>query len=337
MGSNEINYDNYHKDADKIYRLTTNLKVNNWIWETSPLLLADAVKKEVPEIEIAAKLYHGNTPVFNINNNSFYEKNCAYVDDSWFNLFHYDFIEGSASAFVQDPNSIILTVSEANKYFGKRKILGTTIRIDSMNLVVKGIIKDGPANSSFQYNSFIPLANMLKDAERRANDEQWGNANYLTFIKIKTGANETTVAKKITDVFAKNSGDNESTVSLTALKSMHFENEISNSVFIHGNKSTVYLFTALAVLLLLIACINYVNFTTAKASLRSKEVSVRKIVGAKRAHLFYQFLSEAFIVSCLSLLVTFLLIHISLPAFNSITNKNFQLPLTSRSLWEVIG
>jgi putative ABC transport system permease protein len=334
---NEINYDNYHTDADRIYRLTTNLKSQGWIWEATPLLLSDAVKKEVPEIENAAKLYHGNKPVFNINNNSFYEKNCAYVDDSWFNIFHYDFIEGSASAFVQDPNSIILTESEANKYFGRRNILGTTIRVDSMNLVVKGIIKDAPANSSFQYTSFIPLANMLKDAERRANDEQWGNTNYITFIKTKAGANEITVAKKITDVFAKNSGDNEVTISLSALKNMHFENDISNSVFVHGNKSTVYIFTVLAILLLLIACINYVNLTTAKASLRSKEVSVRKMIGAKRSHLFYQFLSEAFIVSCIALMVTLLLIYICLPVFDSITNKNFQLPLTSASLWKVIG
>lgn len=334
---NEINYDNYHKDADNIYRLTTNLKVNNWIWETSPLLLADAVKKEVPEIESTTKLYDGNLPVFNINNNSFYEKNCAYVDDSWFNIFNYDFIEGSASAFVQDPNSIILTASEANKYFGKRNILGTTIHVDSMNLVVKGIIKDAPVNSSFQYTSFIPLANMLKDAERRANDEQWGNANYITFIKTKIDADQTLVAKKITDVFEKNSADNETTISLVALKNMHFENDISNSVFIHGNKNPVYIFTVLAVLLLLIACINYVNLTTAKASLRSKEVSVRKMIGAKRSHLFYQFLSEAFIVSCMALTATLLLIYLCLPAFNSVTNKNFQLPLTSGSLWEVIG
>jgi putative ABC transport system permease protein len=334
---NEINFDNYHKDADRVYRLTTNLKIYNSIWEASPLLLADAIKRDVPEVESAAKLYNGNNPVFNINGNAFYEKNCAYVDDSWFSIFHYDFIEGNAASFANDANSIILTASEANKYFGKRNILGTTFRVDSMNLVVKGIIKDAPANSSFQYTSFIPLANLLKDEGRRTNDEQWQNANYITFIKTKVGANKNLVSKKITDVFAKNSDDHETTISLEALKDMHFETDISNSVFIHGNKNTVYIFTLLAVLLLLIACINYVNLTTAKASLRSKEVGVRKMIGATRSHLFYQFLSEAFIISCVALLVTLFLTYICLPVFNSITNKNFQFPVTSAALWEVIS
>ncbi len=335
--TNERNYDNYHKDADRIYRLTTNLKVYNWIWETSPLLLADAVKKEVPEVEEAARLYHGNMPVFNIGNNIFNERNCAYVDEGWFNMFHYDFIQGDAASFSRDPNSIILTASEAKKYFGKLDIIGSVIRADSMNLVVKGIVEDAPANSSFQYASFIPMANMLKDADRRANDERWENANYITFIKAKAGTGENALAGKITAVFASHSGDRETTISLEALKRMHFESDIPNSVFTHGNKNAVSIFTFLAILLLCIACINYVNLTTAKANLRSKEVGVRKMIGASRLSLFYQFLAEAFLVSCVALLATLLLIYISMPAFNAVTDKHFQLSLTSVALWRIIG
>jgi len=334
---NEMSFDNYHKDADLIYRATTNLKENNWIWETSPLLLADAVKKEVPEIENTARLYDGNWPVFNISNNLTYEKKCAYVDDSWFNIFQYTFIEGNALAFTQDVNSIILTATEAKKYFGNQNALGTTIRVDSMNLVVKGIIKDAPPNSSFQYNAFIPLKNLLKDSERRSNDEQWQNANYITFVKIKPGSNAAVVSGKLTDVFTKNSGDKETTISLVGLKSMHFETEIQNSVFVHGNTKTVYIFIILALLLLLIACINYVNLTTAKASLRAKEVSVRKMAGAKRINLFCQFVAESLLISLISLIVTLGLVNFCLPLFNSVTGKNFELPLTSLSMWRVIG
>jgi putative ABC transport system permease protein len=334
---NERNFDSYHKDAANIYRLTTNLKVGNWIWETTPLLLADGVKKEVPEVENTARLFDGNWPVFNINNRLFYEKKCAYVDDSWFSIFHYNFIEGSAAAFSQDPNSIILTSSEAKKYFGNSVMLGTTIHVDTMNYVVKGIVADAPANSSFQYTSFIPLANLLKDAGRKANDEQWQNANYITFIKVKADASVPAVLNKITAVFDKSSGDKETTISLLALKDMHFETEIESSVFMHGNKNTVYIFSVLGILLLLIACINYVNLTTAKASLRAKEVSVRKMVGANRMHLFYQFSAESLLVSFISLIVTLILIHCCLPSFNSVTNKNFELPLTSISMWQVLG
>ena len=334
---NEMNFDNYHKDADNIYRVTTNLKVNNWIWETSPLLLADAVKKEIPEIEKTARLYDGNWPVFNINNSATYEKECAYVDDEWFSLFKYDFIEGNAAAFSGDVNSIILTASAAKKYFGNRNAMGATIRVDSMSYVVKGIVKDAPSNSSFQYTSFIPLANLLKDKDRRENDEQWQNANYITFIKAKTASNENVLAKKITDVFVKNSGDKETTISLVPLKAMYFETDIQNSVFVHGSKTTVYIFIVLAFLLLLIACINYVNLTTAKASLRAKEVSVRKMIGAKRAHLFYQFITESVLVSIIALIATLVLLQLCLPVFNTLTGKVFELPLTSLDMWRVMG
>ena len=334
---NEMSFDNYHKDAGRIYRLTTNLKTNNWIWETTPLLLADAVKKDIAEVEQTARLYSGDWPIFDVNNNPSYQKNCAYVDNDWFEIFKYDFIEGNAEVFAQNPNSIILTASEAKKYFGNHDVLGAAIRVDSMNYVVKGIIKDAPANSSFQYTSFIPLTNLLKDADRKANDEQWGNANYITFIKVKPRVNESILANKITSVFKNNSGDNETTISLISLKDIHFETDLQSAFFVSGNKKTVYIFSILGILLLLIACINYVNLTTAKSSLRAKEVSVRKMVGASRFHLFYQFLSEALLVSCISLFVTLMLIHFCLPVFNAITNKNFEMPLTSANLWKVIG
>ncbi len=334
---NELSFDNYHADANNIYRVTTNLKAEGWIWETTPLLLADAIRKEVPDVEKTARLYDGNMPVFNIKNNPLYDKKCAYVDAGWFDIFHYDFIDGNTNAFAKDPNSIILTASDAIKYFGKTNVAGTVMHADSTNLVVRGVVKDAPANSSFQYTSFIPLSNLLKDKNRRENDEQWENANYITFIKTKLPANAGTLEKKITNVYAKNSGDNEGTITLMPLKQIHFENDIENSVYQHGSKNTVYIFTVLAVFLLLIACINYVNLTTAKASLRAKEVSVRKIVGANRLQLFYQFIAEALLVSFISMAITFLLVLLCLPVFNHLTGKNFELNIASASMWKVVG
>lgn len=131
---NEMSFDNYHADTNNIYRVTTNLKAEGWIWETTPLLLADAIQKQVPGVEKAARLYDGSMPVFNIKNTPLYDKKCAYVDASWFDIFHYDFISGSASTFADDPNSIILTASDAIKYFGKTNIAGTVIHVDGTNL-----------------------------------------------------------------------------------------------------------------------------------------------------------------------------------------------------------
>jgi len=331
---NETSFDNY-KDKKDIYRLTT--RIPGWVWETTPLLLAAAIKKDVPEIEKTARLYTSNWPVFNVKGNLFYGKDCAYVDEDWFSLFHYDFSEGNAASFNEHPFSVILTRSEAKKYFGNEQAIGQTIHIDSMDYQVRGVVADAAVNSSFQYKAFIPIAALLTNPQIRQNDEQWSNANYITFIKTIPGSNPAVTAKKITDV-VKSKRDNEAApVSMTALADMHFETEIQNSSFVHGSLNTVYIFSFLGFLLLLIACINYVNLTTAKASLRAKEVSIRKITGANRSNLFFQFVAESVFISLLSLFATLLLIQICLPAFNELTGRTFTLPLTSAGLWKVIG
>jgi putative ABC transport system permease protein len=336
---NELSFDDYHSDAGNIYRVTTNLKSTGWIWETSPLLLADAIQKDAPGAEKTTRIYDGNMPVFLIKNTPVYEKKCAYVDASWFDIFNYHFISGNANAFAKDPSSIILTSSDAIKYFGSTNVTGKIIHADSTDLIVRGVVKDAPANSSFQYSSFIPLSNLLKDKTRRENDEEWGNANYITFVKVKQGTNISTFEKTVTDILQKRSGDTQrqTTISFEKLKDIHFETAIENSVYLHGNKNAVYIFTMLAIFLLLIACINYVNLTTAKASLRAKEVSVRKIIGANRMQLFFQFIAEALLISIISITITLLLVFLCLPVFNELADKKFELDITSVSMWKVIG
>ncbi len=334
---NEMNFDDYHKDESSIYRLTTRLPSQGWVWESTSLLLADAIKKEVPEIKNAARLYTSNWPIFTIKDNQFFSKGCAYVDEAWFNIFKYDFKEGNAAAFDANPFSIILTNTEAKKYFGTATAVGQTIRVDSVNYQVRGVVADAPTNSSFQYTSFIPINALLTNQQIKENDEQWGNANYITFVKTAAGSNPGVVEKKITAVMASKSKEDATPISMIALKDMHFETEIDNSTFIHGNRNTVYVFSILGFLLLLIACINYVNLTTARASLRAREVSVRKINGADRSNLFLQFITESLLISLLSLVATLVLIKFCLPVFNQLTEKSFELPLTSLNVWKVLG
>jgi putative ABC transport system permease protein len=334
---NEMNFDDYHKEEGSIYRLTTRLPTLGWVWETTPLLLADAIKKEVPEITNATRLYTSNWPVFTVKNNQFYSKSCAYVDEAWFNIFKYDFKEGNAAAFDANPFSIILTNSEAKKYFGNAAAAGQTIRVDSVNYQVRGVVSDPLTNSSFQYTSFIPISALLTNPQIRENEQQWNNANYITFVKTTMGSKPGVVEKKITAVMASKSKGDATPITMIALKDLHFETEISNSAFIHGNLNTVYVFSILGFLLLLIACINYVNLTTARASLRAREVSVRKINGADRSHLFLQFITESLLISLLSLAATLVLIKFCLPVFNQLTEKSFELPLTSVNVWKVLG
>lgn len=334
---NEMNFDQDHLEAGQIYRLKTSLAENHWIWETTPLRMADAAKEEVPEIDKISRLYTGNLPVISVNDVLTYEKKMAYVDDEWFSIFKYDFIEGNAASFAKSPISIILTASAAKKYFGNRtSALGLTIFIDSISYEVKGIVKDALSNSSFQYDAFLPLSSLLSNPQIKANDENWGNFNYLTFVKLKSGTNTALTAEKLTQILRKNDQAT-TTISLVSLKEMHFENDLQSSVFVHGNRNTVYIFSILAFLLLLVACINYVNLTTAKASIRAKEVSIRKILGARRIDLFWQFTAESLLTTFISLCTTLVLLKLCLPIFNSVTDKTFALTFTSVNIWQIIG
>lgn len=336
---NEWRYDQSGPNAASVYRLGTRLTDNSWKWEGTPLLLADAVKKEVPEAVQVARLYTDRSPVFTIKGNPLYEKQCAYVDAAWFGMFGYSFITGSAAAFESDMYSVILTESAARKYFGSREAVGERVMIDNHGYQVKAVVADAPASSSFQYQAFIPIAALLTDKQLRENDENWDNGNYRTFIQLKPGAPIAAVTQKLTSVLQQYAHDNagQSAVSLTALKDMHFETDLQDTVFVHGNRQTVYIFSLLAVLLLLTACINYVNLTTARSSLHAREVSIRKIAGAGRVQLLYRFMAESVLVSLLSLLAALALVYVCLPAFNAVTGKNFTLPLTLPALWQVLG
>src|ERR1035437_9745450 len=263
---NEMSYDKYNPNVKQIYRLTCHINTANWVWDTSPLLLSDAIQKEIPEIKSTAKLrpIYG-TAILNCKDELFSEKNCTYYDKGWFKMFHYDYVEGNLNTAIQTPFSIIMTETKAKKYFVNHAAVGQLVRIDTINYTVQAVIKDNPQNSSFQYDIFIPLDAFLADPVQRENDQNWGNMNYTTFVQINENANSTAISKKITTIIQKNKKRNDEYMTLFNLQDMHFEADLTTSHSVHGNKNTVYFFSLLAFVLLFTACINYVNLTTAKA------------------------------------------------------------------------
>ncbi len=341
---NELSFDKDQPDVKNIFRITADLsisKTETWIWENSQYILSEHAVKEIPEVENATRMQPKAYDQLNMNYNGnlISEKKSAYVDDQWFKMFHYDVISGSVDPFLKNPFSLILTASAAKKYFGKEEAVGKVLRIDTVNYEVQAVIKDAPANSSFQYNVLIPIAAQLTDPHTKKEALVWNNYNYITFLKLKPGANTKTVSAKLLQILKTNRKDfdGKSKYRLVNLADMHFENDLQHSNFVHGNRTIVNVFIVLAALLLITACINYVNLTTARASMRSKEVSVRKIVGADRLHLFGQFMSESFLVSLLALVLAILLVQFSLPWFKSFTGKEFEQPLLSPVIWTIIG
>jgi putative ABC transport system permease protein len=335
----ELTYDGYHEDADRIYRISYNIFANNGIrtMEYSPLLLANAVKKGLPEIQKTARLFTASweTPVFKVNGELFNEKNYAYVDEGWFDLFHYDIIAGDYNGFLKNPFSLIITESKARLYFQKRNPVGQMIKIDTVNYEVQAVIKDNPANSSFQFDVLIPLAAYLSNPAQRKNEESWSIANYLTFVKLAKSANSKIIEGGINKILDESIPAGKSTVSLLPLKEMHFERGSIFSAINRGNHKSIYILTTLALLLLFVACINYVNLTIANSSRHAREVSIRKIVGARFNQLFAQFMIEGFLVSFLSLILTFLMVWLLLPFFDTISGKHFVLDLLAIDFWRV--
>jgi ABC-type antimicrobial peptide transport system permease subunit len=341
--SNELSFDTYHKNSERIFRITCTTEnpgsKSRQVMEYSPLLLTDQAEKDIPGIEAMARLLTASwtTPVIKLNDELFREPKTAYVDKGWFRLFSYVFVEGSSEAFNANPFSVILTESEAQKYFGKSAAVGKTIKVDSTIYTIQGVIKDYPDNSSFRFDIFFSLDAYLSNPSQRSNEENWDTYNYITFAKLRSGTSVQNVEKKLNGVLAANSGDRNTTISLKPIKELHFENDLSSSVIIHGNRQFIYVFVSLAFVLLLIACINYNNLTTAEAIQRSKEVSIRKIIGAASADIFKQFLVQSMMICSISLLTALLLTILALPLLNQVTDQHFSVNLFSGEIWKVLG
>jgi putative ABC transport system permease protein len=336
---NEKSFDSYHPDAGRIYRITAHITSAKWTWETTPLSLAQPIRTKVPEVEALTAMEPSYAPAFRLGNELVTEKHCVYVDSAWFTLFHYDFLQGSAADFFRHPFSLILTQTAAKKYFGNKDPIGRTIHVDTLDYRVAAVVKDNRANSSFQFDILIPVDAYLSNPGNRTNDMENGNFNYLTFLKLRPGANPVKVGAAITRILTRDDRKNSNVLSLTPLTDIHFETDLTNGgdTIEHANPSTVYIFTILGSFLLIIACINYVNLTTARSSLRAKEVGIRKIVGAARTSLFIQFVIESLVISAISFGITVVLVSLAMPFFRELSGRNFTAPLSSPVTWKIFG
>jgi ABC-type antimicrobial peptide transport system permease subunit len=327
---NELSFDNYHKDSQNIYRIKSYIglgKKDVSIWENSPYYFGEKAIETVPEViamtRLQPRIY--NPPFFNVKGEFIKEEACAYVDSSWFDVFRYDVIKGSIAAFNKDPFGLVLASSKAKKYFGNEEPIGRIIRVDTINYTVHAVVKDNRPNSSFQYDVFFTVEGWLSNPRNKKNAESWGNYSFLTFLKLLPDSDPGKVEAKLTTIIRKERDKDDFAAGLTPLGDMHFEKEVDSSSIQKGDGKMVKIFVVLGVLLLAIACINYVNLTTARASVRIKEVSIKKIVGARRAQLFAQFVLESALVSFISLLIALLALYLALPYFNMFTGRNFNI------------
>jgi predicted permease len=335
--NNEMTYDGYNPGANRIYRITSNLGKANWIWATSPLALASASRTGIPDIRAIASIKPDPSVNLRVRNNLFAEERSAYIDTAWFSLFHYDFLEGSPATLFQHPFNLALTRSKAKKYFGATDPIGQTILQNSNIYRVAAVVEDIPANSSFQFDILMPLEGYFADPQHQY-ETRWSAYHFLTFVRLRPDASPTKVAAEMTAIFHKNAPGDDTHAYLTALKDMHFETNLAYTGGIdHIDRRIVYVFSILGICLITIACVNYVNLTTAKASIRAREVSIRKIIGAGKKQLFTQFLAESLVVSSIALLIAAALVQLAIPFFSDLTDRHFTAPFSTPAVWEIMG
>jgi ABC-type antimicrobial peptide transport system permease subunit len=335
---NEFSYDRYHQDAELIYRLTSYDEVNKVKSDRTPYLLGEDLGKQLPEIQSYTRIrpITGKVPTVHLDQQLFKEKSAAYVDENWFAMFHFDFIQGSAENFNSQLYSVIISESKARKYFGKIDVVGETLGVDGVDYSVQGVIKNTPPNSSFHYDFYMTVAARHADVFWKKWDNEGFRNAYRTYVKLSPQVSPLKVIEQANLIFDKSNRKN-TTVSLLELKDTHFESEIGLSDLKHGDSKMSYILLLIGILLLFIACINYVNLTTARASSRIKEVGIQKVVGAERSQLFFQFIIESGLLTLTSLASTLILVYFCLPFFNSFVNNQFTFTLFDSSLWQVMG
>ena len=341
----ELNYDSFHRNAANIYKINSHIGTGTsaQVWEGAPAPLS-VFSKQIPEIVNAVRINEiDQSLIFKYGDNKFNETKLAFVDSTFFSVFDFKLVEGDEKKPFTNPNSIVITSSEASKYFGNTEAIGKILATDQGNFTVTGVVKDFPENSSFHYNMLLPMtlyasefASSGGNGDWKTMDEDLGNYYFHIFLHLKTGASAESVAKKISQLYLdKRKNDNDAKNNFFTLQSL----QTLHLITVDGNTSalqTVRIFLAVAILILVIACINYVNLSTARSILRSKEVSVRKIIGAARKQLFVQFVIESILLFLFASAVAFFIIYLLLPVYNQISGKHLVFGLADKNVWIVV-
>jgi putative ABC transport system permease protein len=342
--NDELHYDGFHSKADQIYRINVNLESSGNKFSVSVVqpTVAFYGLKEIADIEQAVRITQTQDyAVFRYKDVALSKNVMVYTDPSFFKVFDYPLLEGDVKNLFPSPESVVLTQTMAKHFFGDEDPLGKILLADNKdNFVVSGVIADFPDNSGIKCDILFSTSlaeKQNKDHGWQPLEEQWGNYGWVTFLQLRPGADLKAVEEKLTKINI----DHQPALkpvdvgfyTLQSLKDLHLYDTDGKP----SGMQTVEIFAIVAALILLIASINYVNLFTARATLRSKEVSVRKIIGASRKQLFNQFLVQTLLFFFIALLLALGLISFLMPYYNLLAGKHMVLDLFSPMVWKVVG
>ncbi|GAA4175149.1 ABC transporter permease [Sphingobacterium ginsenosidimutans] len=336
----EKSFDTFHKDYEQIYSVNSILQNNDkeQVWTTSPAPLFKFAQ-QLPEVKNASRvnLEENATLVDDKKKQTYSDIDLVYVDQNFFSLFNFPLRAGSIENFQQDLTAILITQNLAKKLFGEESPIGKSIRKNNTTFVVRAILQDIPQNSSIQFDAIIPLSFYAKrftenggNGEWKTIDEDLGNFYYSNYIQVNKNADPTQVAAKITNYYKKaQKADVTIQYRLAALKDIHLISPEGNQTA----RRTVQIFSVIAILLLVIGAVNYINLSTARSLERIKTIGIRKVIGASKKQLFFQFVVESVIIFSVALILAISLVLLLIPSYNELAGKSLAFTLSNPEIW----
>ncbi|MDT0620412.1 ABC transporter permease [Croceitalea vernalis] len=332
----ELGFNQFHDKKDRIYEVYNKYEVDGeiWTWNSTPKVMASVIKKDYPEVEHVSRYFYENIFLFSKDEKKI-KANGTIVDPNFLKIFSFPLKEGDIETVFEDVNSLVITEDFANKMFGDESALGQVITVDNTDsFKVTGVLKNLPVNTEFNFEYLMPWS-YLK--QKGYDDKNWSNNSIATYVLLQKGTNYDIFSEKIKSL--RESYDKEAPEMATFLypyTRSHLYSEFENGQEIGGLIDIIRLFGIIALIVLVIACINFMNLSTARSEKRAKEVGVRKVVGARQNALIFQFLGESVLISFIAAVLALIIVVIALPSFSELINENLSINWKSPWFWGLV-
>ncbi|MCK5147927.1 ABC transporter permease [bacterium] len=320
----ELRYDRFHFNSKSLYRITTFVQSpdQDYSLARTPVSLASAIKTSIPGIKGVSRFFQVQRRSLKYNNIRFFENELVAVDPQFLRMFDFTILEGEGPQALTETSSIVLTEALARKYFGEEPAVGKIITLDQgTKLTVTAVLSNPAGPTHFIFSALIPFRSVIDSGLEYDIGSTVNSPNY-TYIKLQAAKDIHVIASKINTVARLYHKEKAFSFQLQPLTSIHLNSTLEGDVAGHGSPGHLYLFSVLALIVLIIACINFMNLTTARSGNRAKEIGLRKLVGGQRKDLIFQFYAETIAIAFLALLLSMVLIELALPFFNQLTGKN---------------
>jgi ABC-type antimicrobial peptide transport system permease subunit len=330
----EKSYDRFNTDAADIYRMTPS--VGDFKAAITPAGMGEGLQYEMTGIKRAVRISKPDTRLFITGDKKFEEKNSFYVDSNFFQLFSYKLLKGNMSTALLQPDAVLLTEDIAKKYFGNEDAVGKILKTDNNGTcIVTGVLENAPSNSHLQFDVILPMSAIANNNDIKR--KTWGNFNFYSYFLMDKSRTSSPAAvanteAEIKKIFKTHNSELNADFHLSPLTSIHLQSDLQIDLPGKGNKQYVSIFFIVAIFIIAVACINFMNLATARSQRRAKEVGLRKVVGADRKQLIFQFLSESTVIAFLSLLIAIGIVYLTLPLFNQLAEKQLSIHLFDRNL-----